>query len=182
MKEVKEALTRLDEVYAAYADPDADFDALAAEQAKLEGIIQAADGHNLERTLRWPLTLCVCPLGRQGKAPVRRGTPPSGLVPPVTLQTRHVTVGRTHQPPGRRKCGLAGALPPRLPRHRGGNYPRPLLPGQCCRLDPELDRGHGIPYEGNYTNWLETKEKRLAIEEKQEVAHQKAIKSVRGAQ
>ena len=49
--EIKQALTRLDEVYAAYAAPDADFDALAAEQAKLENLLQATDGHNIERTL-----------------------------------------------------------------------------------------------------------------------------------
>ena len=49
--EVKHALARLDEVYAAYAEPDADFDALAKEQAQLENIIQAADGHELDRTL-----------------------------------------------------------------------------------------------------------------------------------
>ena len=48
---IKEALTKLDGVYAAYAEPDADFDALAAEQARLEGILQAGDGHNLDRTL-----------------------------------------------------------------------------------------------------------------------------------
>ena len=51
LSHIKDALTRLDEVYAAYAEPDADFDALAAEQAKLESILQASDGHNLERTL-----------------------------------------------------------------------------------------------------------------------------------
>ena len=49
--EIKAALTRLDEVYAAYADADADFDALAAEQAELENLLQATDGHNLDRTL-----------------------------------------------------------------------------------------------------------------------------------
>lgn len=49
--EIKQAQARLDEVYAAYAEPDADFDALAAEQAKLEAIVQASDGHNLERQL-----------------------------------------------------------------------------------------------------------------------------------
>ena len=48
VSEVKNALTRLDEVYALYADPDADFDKLAAEQANLEAIIQAHDGHNLD--------------------------------------------------------------------------------------------------------------------------------------
>ena len=51
LSEVKDAIQRLDEVYAAYAEPDADFDALASEQAKLENIIQSSDGHNLERTL-----------------------------------------------------------------------------------------------------------------------------------
>ncbi|HCV76488.1 MAG TPA: energy-dependent translational throttle protein EttA, partial [Pseudomonas sp.] len=49
--QIKQAQARLDEVYAAYAEPDADFDALAAEQAKLEAILQAADGHNLDRQL-----------------------------------------------------------------------------------------------------------------------------------
>ena len=49
--QIKQAQARLDEVYAAYAEPDADFDALAAEQAKLEAILQASDGHNLERQL-----------------------------------------------------------------------------------------------------------------------------------
>ena len=48
---IKQALTRLDEVYAAYADPDADFDKLAAEQADLESYLHATDGHNLDRTL-----------------------------------------------------------------------------------------------------------------------------------
>src|SRR5690606_40502654 len=48
---IKDAQQRLDEVYAAYAEPDADFEALAAEQAKLEAILQASDGHNIERTL-----------------------------------------------------------------------------------------------------------------------------------
>ncbi|RMG50911.1 MAG: ATP-binding cassette domain-containing protein, partial [Gammaproteobacteria bacterium] len=51
LKEVKEAMARLEEVYAAYAEPDADFDALAAEQARLENIIQAADAHNLDHKL-----------------------------------------------------------------------------------------------------------------------------------
>jgi len=51
LSHIKDALTRLDAVYAAYAEPDADFDALAAEQAKLESILQASDGHNLDRTL-----------------------------------------------------------------------------------------------------------------------------------
>lgn len=178
VKEVKEALTRLDEVYAAYADPDADFDALAAEQAKLEGIIQAADGHNLERTL-------------EVAADALR-------LPPWDAKVKHLSGGE------RRRvalCRLLLSKPDMLLLDEPTNhldaesvawlerflhdYPGTVVAITHDRyfLDNvagwilELDRGHGIPYEGNYTNWLETKEKRLAIEEKQEAAHQKAIKS-----
>jgi sulfate-transporting ATPase len=60
VREVKRAMARLDEVYAAYADPDADFDKLAREQEKLEGIIQAWDGHNLDNQLERPPMPCAC--------------------------------------------------------------------------------------------------------------------------
>jgi len=59
---IKDALAKLEAVYAAYAEPDADFDKIAAEQAKLEAIIQATDGHNLASS-RWPPTRCACPRG-----------------------------------------------------------------------------------------------------------------------
>ncbi len=178
VKEVKQALTRLDEVYAAYAEPEADFDALAVEQAKLEGIIQAADGHNLERTL-------------EVAADALR-------LPPWDAKVKNLSGGE------RRRvalCRLLLSKPDMLLLDEPTNhldaesvawlerflhdYPGTVVAITHDRyfLDNvagwilELDRGHGIPFEGNYTNWLEAKEKRLVIEEKQEAARQKTIKS-----
>ena len=73
MGELKQALTRLDEVYAAYADPEADFDKLAKEQGELEAIIQAHDGHNMENQLeRAGRCPALAGLGCQDQAPLRR--------------------------------------------------------------------------------------------------------------
>lgn len=103
VSEVVNALKRLDEVYALYADPDADFDKLAAEQGRLEEIIQAHDGHNLNVQLE-------------------------RAVPSVAGKAGHAAARRTHQPPRCRICCVAGTFPARLRRHRRGDYPRPLLP------------------------------------------------------
>ena len=75
-------------------------------------------------------------VGCQGRAPVRRRKAPRSAVPSAAVGSRHAAAGRTDQPPGRRLGGLAGAFPARLPRHRGGDHPRPLLPRQRRRLDP----------------------------------------------
>ncbi len=176
--EIKNALTRLDEVYAAYAEPDADFDALASEQAKLEAIIQATDGHNLERTL-------------EVAADALR-------LPPWDAQVKHLSGGE------RRRvalCKLLLSKPDMLLLDEPTNhldaesvawlerflheYPGTVVAITHDRyfLDNvagwilELDRGRGIPFEGNYSQWLEAKEKRLAQEEKQEASHQKNIKA-----
>ncbi|XPE58219.1 hypothetical protein ACNKHQ_25730 [Shigella flexneri] len=88
---------------------------------------------------------------------------------------RHAAAGRTDQPPGCGIRGLAGALPARLRRYRRGHHPRPLLPRQRGGLDLELDRGEGIPWEGNYSSWLEQKDARLAQEASSEAARRKSI-------
>lgn len=176
--EIKQALVRLDEVYAAYAEPDADFDALAAEQAKLEALIQATDGHNLERTL-------------EVAADALR-------LPPWDAKVDHLSGGE------RRRvalCKLLLAKPDMLLLDEPTNhldaesvawlerflheYPGTVVAITHDRyfLDNvagwilELDRGRGIPFEGNYSQWLEAKEKRLEQEEKQEASRQRAIKS-----
>ncbi|MNZ79827.1 hypothetical protein D3C78_984400 [compost metagenome] len=69
-------------------------------------------------------------------------------MPPAAVGARHAAAGRTDQPPGRRLGGLAGALPPRLPRHRGGDHPRPLLPRQRRRLDSRTRPRPGHPLRG----------------------------------
>ncbi|BFM49881.1 energy-dependent translational throttle protein EttA [Marinomonas sp. THO17] len=176
--DVKEALTRLDEVYAAYADPDADFDALAKEQAELENLISAKDGHNLERAL-------------EVAADALR-------LPPWEASVEHLSGGE------RRRVALCRLLldkPDMILLDEPTNhldaesvawlerflkdYPGTVVAITHDRyfLDNaagwilELDRGHGIPYEGNYSSWLEQKNARLEQEAKQQASHQKAIKS-----
>ncbi|MCE8010455.1 energy-dependent translational throttle protein EttA [Halomonas daqingensis] len=175
--EIKEAQTKLDAVYAAYAEPDADFDALAAEQARLENIIEAADAHNLERKL-------------EVAAEALR-------LPPWDARVGHLSGGE------RRRvalCRLLLSSPDMLLLDEPTNhldaesvawlerflhdYPGTVVAITHDRyfLDNvagwilELDRGHGIPFEGNYSQWLESKEKRLEQEAKQEASRQKAIK------
>ncbi|MCX4025989.1 energy-dependent translational throttle protein EttA [Endozoicomonas sp. SM1973] len=177
VSEIKEAQQRLDEVYAAYAEPDADFDALAAEQARLENIIQSADAHNLERKL-------------EVAADALR-------LPPWDAQVKNLSGGEKRRVA---LCRLLLSNPDMLLLDEPTNhldaesvgwmerflheYPGTVVAVTHDRyfLDNvagwilELDRGHGIPFEGNYTHWLETKEQRLAIEEKQQQAKDKAIK------
>ncbi len=159
--EVKRALTRLDEVYALYADPDADFDKLAAEQAELEAIIQAHDGHNLDNQL-------------ERAADALR-------LPDWDAKIEHLSGGE------RRRVALCRLLlekPDMLLLERFlHDYEGTVVAITHDRyfLDNvagwilELDRGEGIPWEGNYSSWLEQKEKRLAQEQAQESARQKSI-------
>jgi sulfate-transporting ATPase len=178
VSDVKNALAELDQVYAAYADPDADFDELAKKQAQLENLITAKDGHNLDQAL-------------ERAADAMR-------LPPWDAKVEHLSGGE------RRRVALCRLLldkPDMLLLDEPTNhldaesiawierflqeYPGTVVAITHDRyfLDNaagwilELDRGHGIPYEGNYSSWLEQKEKRLAQEAKQEAAHQKAVKS-----
>jgi energy-dependent translational throttle protein EttA len=173
---IKAALTRLDAVYAAYAEPDADFDTLAREQAELENLIEATDGHNLERTL-------------EVAADALR-------LPPWDAQIETLSGGE------RRRvalCRLLLSKPDMLLLDEPTNhldaesiawlerflhdYPGTVVAVTHDRyfLDNvagwilELDRGYGIPWEGNYSSWLEQKEKRLELEEKQEQARVRAM-------
>jgi ATP-binding cassette ChvD family protein len=176
--DVKEALAALDQVYAAYAEPDADFDELAKRQAELENLIEAKDGHNLDTAL-------------ERAADAMR-------LPPWDAKVEHLSGGE------RRRVALCRLLldkPDMLLLDEPTNhldaesiawierflqeYPGTVVAITHDRyfLDNaagwilELDRGHGIPYEGNYSSWLEQKEKRLEQESKQEAAHQKAVKA-----
>ena len=176
VQHIKDALAGLDAVYAAYAEPDADFDKIAAEQARLEAVIQAADGHNLERQLEVAAdALRLPPWDADVTQDLRRRTAPRRAVPVAAVEARHAAARRAHQPPRRR----VGALARTLPRE----YPGTVIAVTHDRyfLDNvagwilELDRGHGIPWQGNYSSWLEQKEARLKVEEQQQDALKKML-------
>ena len=135
--EVFEAQAKLEAVYAAYADEDADFDALATEQARLEAIISTSDGGNLNLQLEMAAdALRLPPWDAEDRRAVRRRKAPRGAVPPAAVEARHAAARRADQPPGRRIGRLARAVPAALPGHRGRHHPRSLLPRQRRRMDP----------------------------------------------
>ncbi len=176
--QIKQAQARLDEVYAAYAEPDADFDALAAEQAKLEAILQAADGHNLDRQLEvaadalrlpaWDAKVGVLSGGEKRRVALCRLllSAPDMLL--LDEPTNHLDADSVawlehflHDFPG-----TVVAI----------THDRYFLDNVAGWI-LELDRGQGIPFEGNYSGWLESKAARLTQEAKQEAAHAKAMKA-----
>ncbi|MCF7980945.1 MAG: energy-dependent translational throttle protein EttA [Pseudomonadales bacterium] len=172
------ALADLDKVYAAYAEPDADFDKLAKEQARLEDIIQASDAHNLEHKMEvaadalrlppWDADVTKLSGGERRRVALCRlllSNPDMLLLDEPTNHLDAESVGWLerflHEFPG-----TVVAI----------THDRYFLDNAAGWI-LELDRGRGIPYEGNYSSWLEQKEQRLANEEKQEAAHQKTIKA-----
>lgn len=176
LAQVKNALTRLDEVYAAYADPDADFDKLAKEQAELEAIIQAHDGHNLENqlekaadALRLPapdLPIKVLSGGERRRVALCR------------LLLEHPDMLLLDEPTNHLDAESVAWLETFLHQYPGTvvaiTHDRYFLDNVAGWI-LELDRGEGIPWEGNYSSWLEQKEARLAHEQNVENARQKSI-------
>ena len=174
---IKAALDRLDAVYAAYAEPDADFDALAREQAELENLIEATDGHNLDRTLEvaaealrlppWDADVTKLSGGERRRVALCRLllSKPDMLL--LDEPTNHLDAESVawlerflHEYPGT-------VVAVTHDRYFLDNVAGWIL---------ELDRGHGIPWEGNYSSWLDQKEQRLELEQKQEQARIKAMK------
>ena len=178
LSHVKDALTRLDEVYAAYAEPDADFDALAAEQAKLEGIIQASDGHNLDRTLEIAADALRLPDWDADVTKLSGGEKRRVALCRLLLSGPDMLL--LDEPTNHLDAESVAWLERFLHDFSGTviavTHDRYFLDNVAGWI-LELDRGHGIPWEGNYSNWLEQKEKRLEIEEKQESARMKAMKA-----
>jgi energy-dependent translational throttle protein EttA len=174
--EVMQAQAKLDEVYAAYAEPDADFDKLAEEQARLEAIISTA-GSDTEHQME----LAADAL----------------RLPPWEARIEHLSGGEKRRVA---LCKLLLARPDMLLLDEPTNHLDAesvewleqflvRFPGTVVAVTHdryfldnaaewilELDRGHGIPYKGNYSSWLEQKEARLETENKQVDAHMKAMK------
>jgi ATP-binding cassette ChvD family protein len=178
LSEAIDALAELEKVYSAYAEDGADFDALAKRQAELEDIIQATDAHNIETRLEIAADALRLPPWDADVTKISGG------------ERRRVAL-----------CRLMLSNPDMLLLDEPTNHldaesvawlERFLLdfPGTVVAITHdryfldnaagwilELDRGRGIPYEGNYSSWLEQKEKRLEMEQRQEASIQKTIKA-----
>jgi ATP-binding cassette ChvD family protein len=175
--EVKAALARLEEVYAAYAEPDADFDQLAAEQARLENVVQAADGHNLNRTLEIAADALRLPPWEADVTRLSGGERRRVALCRLLLSRPDMLL--LDEPTNHLDAESVAWL-----EHFLDEYPGTVVAVTHDRyfLDNvagwilELDRGYGIPWEGNYSSWLEQKEQRLEQEARQEAARIRAMK------
>jgi len=173
---IKDALKRLDEVYAAYAEPDADFDKIAAEQAKLEAIIQATDGHNLDRQLEVAADALRLPPWDADVTKISGGERRRVALCQLLLSKPDMLL--LDEP-----TNHLDAESVRWLEHFLEQYPGTVIAVTHDRyfLDNvagwilELDRGHGIPWQGNYSSWLEQKEARLKVEEQQQEALKKML-------
>ena len=176
VSEVKRALTRLDEVYALYADPDADFDKLAAEQAELEAIIQAHDGHNLDNQLERAADALRLPDWDAKIEHLSGGERRRVALCRLLLEKPDMLL--LDEPTNHLDAESVAWLERFLHDYEGTvvaiTHDRYFLDNVAGWI-LELDRGEGIPWEGNYSSWLEQKEKRLAQEQAQESARQKSI-------
>ena len=175
--EVKAALAQLDQVYLDYAEPDADFDKLAAEQARLEDVINACDGHNLERKLEVAADALRLPDWDANVATLSGGEKRRVALCRLLLSNPDMLL--LDEPTNHLDAESVAWLERFLHDYAGTvvavTHDRYFLDNVAGWI-LELDRGSGIPWEGNYSSWLEQKSARLLLEEKQESARQKAMK------
>jgi len=176
LSHIKGALERLDAVYAAYADADANFDALAREQAELEDLIQATNGHNLERTLEVAADALRLPLWEADVSRLSGGERRRVALCRLLLEKPDMLL--LDEPTNHLDAESVAWLERFLHEYPGTvvavTHDRYFLDNVAGWI-LELDRGHGIPWEGNYSSWLEQKEQRLALEQKQEAARIRTI-------
>lgn len=176
--DVKQAMDDLEAIYTAYAEPDADFDALAAKQAELENLIQAKDGHNLDNALEraadalrlpeWDANVAVLSGGERRRVALCRlllDNPDMLLLDEPTNHLDAESIAWIER--------FLQDFPGTVVAITHDRYFLDNAAGWIL----ELDRGRGLPYEGNYSAWLEQKDTRLQQEAKTEASHNKAIKA-----
>ena len=175
--DVIDALARIDQVYAAYAEPDADFDALAKEQGELEAIIQAKDGHNIENALERAANALRLPPWDADVKTLSGGEKRRVALCKLLLEKPEMLL--LDEPTNHLDAESVAWLERFLHDYEGTvvaiTHDRYFLDNVAGWI-LELDRGEGIPWEGNYSSWLEQKDARLAQEERTENARQKSIK------
>jgi len=173
---IMEAKQKLEEIYAAYAEPDADFDKLAEEQAKYENIL-AASGSDVEQQLEIAADALRLPTWDALIGPLSGGEKRRVALCKLLLSKPDMLL--LDEPTNHLDAESVEWLEQFLVRFPGTvvavTHDRYFL-DNAAEWILELDRGEGIPWKGNYSSWLEQKEDRLALEQKQEDAHRKAMK------
>ncbi len=178
VSEIKEAQAELDKVYSAYAEPDADFDALAAKQAKLEAIIEASDAHNLQHQMDIAADALRLPPWDENVEHLSGGEKRRVALCRLLLSSPDMLL--LDEPTNHLDADSVAWLEHFLHDFTGTvvaiTHDRYFLDNVAGWI-LELDRGQGIPYEGNYSGWLDQKSARLDMESKQESSHAKAMKA-----
>ena len=177
VREALDALERLNQIYAEYAEPDADFDKLAAEQGKMEDIIQAWDAHNLNTQLEKAADALRLPPWDADVSKLSGGEKRRVALCRLLLSKPDMLL--LDEPTNHLDAESVAWLERFLKDYSGTivaiTHDRYFL-DNVAEWILELDRGYGYPYQGNYTEWLEQKNKRLEQEQKQEEAFAKALK------
>ena len=176
MGEIVEAKTKLDEIYAAYAEPDADFDKLAEEQAKYEAVL-AASGSDMEHQLEIAADALRLPPWEANIGQLSGGEKRRVALCRLLLSRPDMLL--LDEPTNHLDAESVEWIEQFLQRFPGTvvavTHDRYFL-DNAAEWILELDRGHGIPWKGNYSSWLDQKEQRLEMEEKQESARIRTIK------
>ena len=177
VSEVKNALARLDAVYMEYAEEGADFDALAKEQGELEAIIETQDGHNIDNVLERAADALRLPEWDQKVKVLSGGERRRVALCRLLLEKPDMLL--LDEPTNHLDAESVAWLERFLHDYPGTvvaiTHDRYFLDNVAGWI-LELDRGEGIPYEGNYTSWLEQKDARLEQEKRTENALAKTIK------
>ncbi len=175
--EVRDLLKRFEEVNMKFADPDADMDALLAEQAELQEKIDACNGWELERMIEIAMDALRCPPGEADVTKLSGGERRRVALCRLLLSKPDLLL--LDEPTNHLDAESVEWLQTHLKEYPGTivmvTHDRYFLDNVTGWI-LELDRGEGIPYEGNYSSWLEQKEKRLAQEEREESARQRTMK------
>ena len=176
VQETVDLLAEYEAVNAQFADPDADFDALIAKQAQLQEQIDRIDAWDLDSKLNQAMDALRCPDGDTSVSVLSGGEARRVALTRLLLKKPDVLL--LDEPTNHLDAESVGWLEQHLARYEGTviavTHDRYFLDNVAGWI-LELDRGEGIPFEGNYSSWLEQKAKRLQQEEKEESKRQKTL-------